>query len=59
MRNSKPLSKLAMLLVLLFLLCYRVEKVHCSTVHENNQDLHSLLDFKKGTTSNPIGAINS
>ncbi|AQK53601.1 LRR receptor-like serine/threonine-protein kinase EFR [Zea mays] len=58
MRNSKPPSKLAMLMVLLFLLCYGVEKVHCSTVHENNQDFHSLLDFKKGITHDPNGAMN-
>jgi Leucine-rich repeat (LRR) protein len=59
MRNSKPLSKLAMLMVLLFLLCYGVDKVHCSTVHENNQDFHSLLDFKKGITNDPNGAMNN
>uniref|UniRef100_A0A804NTC3 Receptor kinase-like protein Xa21 n=1 Tax=Zea mays TaxID=4577 RepID=A0A804NTC3_MAIZE len=62
MRNSKPPSKLAMLMALLslsFLFCYGVEKVHCSTVHENNQDFHSLLDFKKGITNDPNGAMSN
>jgi Leucine-rich repeat (LRR) protein len=47
------------LLSLSFLFCYGVEKVHCSTVHENNQDFHSLLDFKKGITNDPNGAMSN
>lgn len=46
-----------MLLVLL-LLCYGVGKTHCSTVHENREDFHALLDFKQGITD-PNGALSN
>lgn len=51
MWQSKLRPKLAMLIVLpLLLLCYAAGNVHCSTIHENSEDFHSLLDFKKGIT---------
>ncbi|WVZ74603.1 hypothetical protein U9M48_022765 [Paspalum notatum var. saurae] len=60
MRHSKPPGKLAMLIVLpLLLLCYGVGNVHCATVHENSQDFHSLLDFKKGITNDPNEVLNN
>ncbi|TKW40320.1 hypothetical protein SEVIR_1G237900v4 [Setaria viridis] len=57
MCHSMLLAKLAVLIVLPFLLlCYGVGKVHCSTIHENREDLRSLLDFKKWI-SDPNGAL--
>jgi Leucine-rich repeat (LRR) protein len=55
----KQPSKLAMLVVLLLLLCHAVDKVHCSTHHNNSQDFHSLLEFKKGIASDPHGALSN
>ncbi|WVZ74624.1 LOW QUALITY PROTEIN: hypothetical protein U9M48_022785 [Paspalum notatum var. saurae] len=56
----QPSAKLAMLTVLaLLLLCYGVGNVHCATVHENSEDFHSLLDFKKGITADPKGVLNN
>ncbi|XP_062219597.1 LRR receptor-like serine/threonine-protein kinase EFR isoform X4 [Phragmites australis] len=55
---SKQLAQLAMLILLaLLLLCYGAGNVYC--VHDNNTDLHSLLDFKQGVTSDPNGALSS
>jgi len=55
---SKQLAKFAMLILpVLLLLCYGVGNVHY--VHENTTDLHSLLDFKQGITSDPNGALSS
>jgi len=50
-----------MLIVLPFLLLYYGlgKVVHCSTVHENSEDFHSLLDFKNGITNNPNGALSN
>ncbi|PWZ29821.1 putative LRR receptor-like serine/threonine-protein kinase [Zea mays] len=48
-----------MLVVLLLLLCHAVDKVHCSTHHNNSQDFHSLLEFHKGITSDPHGALSN
>jgi Leucine-rich repeat (LRR) protein len=59
MSHWKQPSKLAMLVVLLLLLCHAVDKVHCSTHHNNSQDCHSLLEFKKGITSDPHGALSN
>jgi hypothetical protein len=59
MSHWKQPSKLAMLVVLLLLLCHAVDKVHCSTHHNNSQDFHSLLEFKKGITSDPHGALSN
>lgn len=60
-RNSKPPNKLDMLtvVVVFFLLCYGVEEVYCSKVHENNKDFQSLLHFKKGITNDPNRALNN
>ncbi|PWZ29037.1 Receptor kinase-like protein Xa21 [Zea mays] len=55
----KQPSKLAMLVVLLLLLCHAVDKVHCSTHHNNSQDFHSLLEFHKGITSDPNEALSN
>ena len=56
-------AKLAMFIQLvLLLLCYGVGNnavVHCSTVRENNTDLQSLIDFKKGITEDPGGVLIS
>ncbi|RCV07307.1 hypothetical protein SETIT_1G233400v2 [Setaria italica] len=60
MRHSMLLAKLAVLIVLPFLLlCYGVGNVYCSTIHENREDLRSLLDFKKRISSDPNGALMS
>jgi len=49
-----------MLIVLPFLLLYYgLGKVHCSTVHENSEDFHSLLDFKNGITNDPNEALSN
>ncbi|WVZ74570.1 hypothetical protein U9M48_022736 [Paspalum notatum var. saurae] len=53
MGNPKQLARLA-----LMLLCYGVGNIHCSTVHENSEDFHSLLDFKQGITD-PNGALST
>jgi hypothetical protein len=58
MCHSMLLAKLAVLTVLPFwLLCYGVGNVLCSTIHENREDLRSLLDFKQGITSDPNGVL--
>jgi len=55
---SKQLAKFAMLILLvLLLLCYGVGNVQC--VHENSMDLHSLLEFKQGVTSDPNEVLSS
>ncbi|KAM0822267.1 hypothetical protein ACQ4PT_071605 [Festuca glaucescens] len=60
MRSPKQPAKLDMLLLLaLLLLCNGVGYVHGRTIHENSVDLHALLDFKKGITSDPQGALNN
>lgn len=60
MWHPKQPAKLAMFIVLpLLLLCYGVDIVHCSTVHENSKDFHSLLDFKKGVNDDPNGALSN
>jgi Leucine-rich repeat (LRR) protein len=59
MSHWKQPSKLAMLVVLLLLLCHAVDRVHCSTHHNNSQDFHSLLEFHKGITSDPHGALSN
>ncbi|KAL5211220.1 hypothetical protein ABZP36_022067 [Zizania latifolia] len=56
---AKPHAKLDWLLLALLLLCYGVGNAYCSTVHENSADLHSLLDFKQGITSDPNGVLSS
>ncbi|KAJ1280005.1 hypothetical protein BS78_04G199100 [Paspalum vaginatum] len=60
MGHSKQLVKLAMLLLALplLLLCYGVDNVYCSTVHENSSDFRSLLDFKQGI-DDPKGALSN
>ncbi|KAM0864651.1 hypothetical protein ACQ4PT_043785 [Festuca glaucescens] len=59
MRSLKELAKLAMLLLLAFLLlCDGVRNVHGKTIHENSVDLHVLLDFKKGITNDPPALSN-
>ena len=40
-------------------LYYGLGKVHCSTVHENSEDFHSLLDFKNGITNDPNEALSN
>jgi Leucine-rich repeat (LRR) protein len=58
MCHSILLAKLAVLMVLPFwLLCYGVGNVHCSTIHENREDLRSLLDLKQAITSDPNGVL--
>uniref|UniRef100_A0A0E0K2E7 non-specific serine/threonine protein kinase n=1 Tax=Oryza punctata TaxID=4537 RepID=A0A0E0K2E7_ORYPU len=52
-------SALLLLLLLPLLLCYGVGNVHCSPVHGSSIDLHSLLHFKQGITSDPNGVFNS
>lgn len=47
------------LLLPLLLLCYGVGNIHCSPVHRSSIDLHSLLDFKQGITSDPNEALKS
>jgi hypothetical protein len=57
---SPPAKKLAMWLVFsLLLLCYGVGNVRGATVHDNSEDLRSLLDFKAGITSDPYGALSN
>jgi len=52
--------KLAVIIVVPFLLlCYGVGDVHSSIVHENREDLRSLLDFKQGITSDPYRALGN
>ncbi|KAK1618127.1 hypothetical protein QYE76_023644 [Lolium multiflorum] len=59
MRSPKQPAKLAMLLLLAFLLlCDEVGNVHGKTIHENSVDLHALLDFKKGITNDPPALSN-
>ncbi|TVU29215.1 hypothetical protein EJB05_20773, partial [Eragrostis curvula] len=49
-----------LILLAWLLLCYcGVGNIHCATVHENNVDLHSLLDFKHGITNDPSGATSN
>ncbi|KAF2945840.1 hypothetical protein DAI22_02g246800 [Oryza sativa Japonica Group] len=48
-----------LLLLLPLLLCYGVGNVRCSPVHGSSIDLHSLLDFKQGITSDPNEALKS
>ncbi|KAJ1255960.1 hypothetical protein BS78_K128000 [Paspalum vaginatum] len=60
MRHSNPSAELAMFMVSpLLLLRYGVGNVHCSTDHENSEDFHSLLDFKKDITDDPNGALSN
>jgi Leucine-rich repeat (LRR) protein len=61
MRSPKRPAKLAMLFLLaLLLLCNAVGKVvHGKTIHENIVDLDALLDFKKGITKDPRGALSN
>jgi Leucine-rich repeat (LRR) protein len=60
MRSPKRPAKLAMLFLLaLLLLCDAVGKVHGKTIHENSVDLDALLDFKKGITKDPRGALSN
>ncbi|KAL5207978.1 hypothetical protein ABZP36_032413, partial [Zizania latifolia] len=56
---AKQHTKLDWLLLALLLLCYGVGNTCCSTVHENSGDLHALIDFKQGITSDPNGALSS
>ncbi|KAL5211617.1 hypothetical protein ABZP36_022464 [Zizania latifolia] len=56
---DKPHVKLDHLLLASLLLCYGVGNAYCSTVHEISGDLHSLLDFKQGITSDPTRALSS
>ena len=59
MRSPKQPAKLAMLLLLAFLLfCNGVGDVHGKTIHENSVDLHALLDFKQGITNDPQALNN-
>lgn len=60
MPSTRQPVKLAMLLLFaLLLLCNGVSNVNCSTVHENNVDLHALLDFQRGITNDPKGALSN
>ena len=61
MPRSKRPDILSMLIVLPFLLLYYGlgKVVHCSTVHENSEDFHSLLHFKNGITNDPNGALSN
>uniref|UniRef100_A0ACD5ZJA8 Uncharacterized protein n=1 Tax=Avena sativa TaxID=4498 RepID=A0ACD5ZJA8_AVESA len=60
MPSPKQPAKLAMLLLLtLLLLCNQVGNVHGKTIHEISVDLQPLLDFKKGITNDPLGALNN
>lgn len=52
-------SALLLLPLPLLLLCYGVGNIHCSPVHRSSIDLHSLLDFKQGITSDPNEALKS
>jgi hypothetical protein len=59
---NPPAKKLAMWLVLSLLLlrlCYGVGNVQGATVHDNSEDVRSLLDFKAGITGNPYGALSN
>lgn len=56
---KQPAELTMFILLVLLLLCYGVGNIQCSTVHENNIDLHSLLDFKKGITDDPRGVLSS
>ncbi|KAG2641651.1 receptor-like protein 33 [Panicum virgatum] len=49
------------ILLSFLLLCYGgIANFHCSRVHnESIQDLHSLLHFKQGVTSDPNGALSN
>jgi hypothetical protein len=58
MLHSKPSVKLAMLLLLSFLL-YGAGNVHCYTVHENSEDLRALLDFHQSVNSDPNGDLSN
>jgi Leucine-rich repeat (LRR) protein len=59
MFHPKRQAKLAVLIILpSLLLCYQVGNVQCSTIHENSEDLRSLLNFKKAT-SDPNGALGN
>ncbi|KAF8645957.1 hypothetical protein HU200_066048 [Digitaria exilis] len=54
------LAKLTVLIIVLpLLLCYGVGNVYSSTIHENREDLGSLLDFKQGISSDPNGALTN
>ncbi|XP_037453721.1 LRR receptor-like serine/threonine-protein kinase EFR [Triticum dicoccoides] len=60
MSSPKQPPKLAMLLLLaLLLLCNGVGNAHCSRIHENSADLHALLDFHRGITDDPKGALSN
>ncbi|KAF7027229.1 hypothetical protein CFC21_039291 [Triticum aestivum] len=48
-----------LLLLALLLLCNEVGNAHCSTIHENSVDLHSLLAFKQSITNDPQGALSN
>ncbi|KAF2945842.1 hypothetical protein DAI22_02g247000 [Oryza sativa Japonica Group] len=53
-------KQLALAILLASLLLYHgVGNVHCATVHENNVDLHSLLDFQQRVTNDPNGALSN
>lgn len=60
MHSPKQPARIAMLLLLaLLMLCDGVSNVNCSTVHENSVDLHALLDFHRGITNDPQGAMSN
>lgn len=50
---------LVRVLLALLLLCYGVGYAYCSTVHQSSIDLHSLLEFKQGITSDPNEVLKS
>ncbi|KAL5212795.1 hypothetical protein ABZP36_023642 [Zizania latifolia] len=56
---AKQHVKLDRLLLAWLLLCYGVNNAYCLTVHENSGDLHSLLEFKQGITSDPNEVFSS
>ncbi|XP_062219666.1 receptor kinase-like protein Xa21 isoform X2 [Phragmites australis] len=59
MCHSKQPAKLVLIVLPLLLLCYGIGNIQCSVVHENSEDFHSLLEFKRGITSDPKGALSN
>ncbi|KAL5208512.1 hypothetical protein ABZP36_032947, partial [Zizania latifolia] len=60
LKCAKQPKKLdVLILVALLLLCNRVANTRCSTLQENSVDQLVLLDFKKGISSDPKGALSN